>query len=128
MVLFRNYNDKERVDRVWYQSTNVIYSECLDTPNSLKTLTVIFKNGKRYQYKDVDVNDYVMFLHGGLDGSNGKALYKYIIPKYECTKLEDAPSNYTQSLLEEYQKTVQDIKEEEKPSTEETLPKADIIP
>ena len=104
MVLFRNYDEKEHIDRVWYNSSNIVYTECLDTPNSLKTLTVIFKNGKRYQYNDVDVNDYVMFMHGGLDGSNGKALNKYIIPKYECKKLEDVSSDYARLLLENYQK------------------------
>ena len=104
MVLFRNYDEKERIDRVWYNSSNIVYTECLDPPNSLKPLTVIFKNGKRYQYNDVDVNDYVMFMHGGLDGSNGKALNKYIIPKYECKKLEDVSSDYAQLLLENYQK------------------------
>ena len=104
MVLFRNYDEKERIDRVWYNSSNIVYTECLDIPDSLKTLTVIFKNGKRYQYKDVDVFDYLMFMQGGLDGSNGKALNKYIIPKYECKKLEDVSSDYAQLLLENYQK------------------------
>lgn len=107
MILFRNYDEKECIDRVWYNSSNIVYTECLDIPDSLKTLTVIYKNGKRYQYKDVDVNDYVMFMHGGLDGSNGKALYKYIIPKYECIKMEDVPHDYTQLLLEKYQKNEQ---------------------
>ena len=42
-----------------------------------------------YLYKDVDVNDYVLFVHGGTDGSNGKALNKFI-KKYEYEKLENS--------------------------------------
>ncbi len=104
MIIFRKYDEKEHIDHVWYQSSNIVYSECLDTINELKTLTVIFKNGKRYQYKEVDVNDYVMFMHGGLDGSNGKALNKFIKNKYECEKLDDVSTDYAEKLLEEYQK------------------------
>ena len=37
----------------------------------------------------MDVNDYVMFVRGGLDGSNGRALNKYIKPKCECERIED---------------------------------------
>ena len=104
MVTFRNYDEKERIDRVWYQSSNIVFTECLDNPDSLKTLTVTFKNNRRYRYDDVDVNDYVMFMHGGLDGSNGKAFNKYIVSKYKGVKIEDASSDYVQLLLEKYQK------------------------
>ena len=37
----------------------------------------------------MDVNDYVMFVRGGLDGSNGRALNKYIKPRCECEKIEN---------------------------------------
>ena len=47
MVTFRNYDEKERIDRVWYQSSNIVFTECLDNPDSLKTLTVTFKNNRR---------------------------------------------------------------------------------
>lgn len=87
MITCREYNEEERIDRVWYDSSNVLYSECEDRLNELKVLTVVFKGGATYRYKDVDVNDYVMFIHGGLDGSNGKALNKFI-KKYEFEKLD----------------------------------------
>ena len=47
------------------------------------------------------VKDYVMFKHGGLDGSQGKALNKFIKPKYEFEKVENADMEL---LKEEYVK------------------------
>ena len=48
-----------------------------------------FNNGSTYKYKKVLIApDYVLFKHGGLDGSNGKTLNKQIKPKYECEKVE----------------------------------------
>jgi hypothetical protein len=89
MIIYRNYNEEKKLDRVWYNSSNILYSECDDKVNQLKTLRVTFKNGATYEYNDVNVNDYVMFVHGGLDGSNGKALNKYIKPKYDVERIED---------------------------------------
>jgi hypothetical protein len=89
MYIFRQYDADKRLDRAWYSSSNIVYSECDDNLNALKTLRVTFKNGATYEYKDVDVNDYLMFMNGGLDGSNGKALNKFIKPKYEFEKLEN---------------------------------------
>lgn len=89
MILFRQFDEENKIDRVWYDSSNIVYSECDDKENSLKTLRVVFKNGATYQYKDVNVNDYVMFVHGGLDGSNGKALNKFIKPKCEFERIAD---------------------------------------
>ena len=45
------------------------------------------------------VKDYIMFKHGGLDGSQGKALNKFIKPKYEFEKVENANMEL---LKEEY--------------------------
>lgn len=105
MILLRDYSEEKCLDRVWYSSSNIVYSECDDKENELKTLRVTFKNGATYQYTDVDVNDYVMFVHGGLDASNGKALNKYIKGKYDFTKLEDRSiedlTNEMNTLLEE---------------------------
>lgn len=89
MVIFRDYDEEKRLDRVWYDSSNILYSECDDNLNDFKTLRVTFKNGATYEYKDVDVNDYVLFVHGGLDGSNGKTLNKVIKPKYEFERLQN---------------------------------------
>lgn len=72
------------VDKAWYNSSNVIYSECIDKEGELKTVKVVFKNGGTYQYKNVNVNDYLMFRE---DSSQGKAINKFI-KKYEFEKLE----------------------------------------
>ena len=73
------------VDRTWYDSSNVVYSECDDITDGLKVLRIYFKSGRVYQYADVDVNDYLLFRE---DSSQGKALSK-IIKKYACSRLED---------------------------------------
>lgn len=112
MIIFRDYDKEKRIDRVWYQSSHIIYSECEDKENDLKTLKIVFKGGKTYVYKGVDVNDYVMFVHGGIDGSNGKALNKFIIPKCEYQKVEDTD-------LTELQKELEALQQPEKKTTEE---------
>jgi len=110
MVLLREYNQKEMIDRAWYDSSMIVYSECYDNEESRKKqLKVVFKNGNTYLYKDVDVDDYVMFAHGGLDGSNGKALNKYIKPKCEFIKCEDTD---IQLLNEELNRRLKEMEQE----------------
>jgi hypothetical protein len=76
------------IDKTWYQSSNIKYSECIDHDNDLKTLKVVFNNGTQYQYKKVDVRDYLLFRDAS---SQGKALNEYIKPKgYEYEKMENA--------------------------------------
>ena len=76
------------VDKTWYDSTNVIYTECIDNENKPKTLKVVFSNGSQYQYKNVDVRDYLLLRESG---SQGKALNRLIKEKkYEYEKLENA--------------------------------------
>ena len=78
----------ENVDKTWYQSSNLRYTECIDHDNDLKTLKVIFNNGSQYQYDKVNVNHYLLLRE---DASQGKALNKYIKANgYEFTKLENA--------------------------------------
>ena len=75
------------VDKTWYESSNVKYSECQDHDNELKTLKVVFSNGSQYQYNKVNVNDYLLFRE---DASQGKALNKYIkAGGYEYEKLDN---------------------------------------
>lgn len=91
MLLKRDYNQEKKLDRAWYSSSNIVYSECDDHENELKTLRVVFKNGSCYEYYQVSVQDYLMFMHGGLDGSNGKALNSFVkSKKYEYKRIEDA--------------------------------------
>ena len=117
MVIYRDYNQEARLDRIWYDSSNILYSECDDKLNELKTLRVTFKNGATYEYSNVDVNDYLMFVNGGLDGSNGKALNKYIKPKCEFKKLNDIEPttiiNECKHLIEEKQKLSQNSEEKD---------------
>lgn len=79
---------KNNVDYCWYDSTNVIYTECIDNENKPKTLKVVFSNGTQYQYNDVNVNDYLLLREAS---SQGKALNRLIKEKkYEYVKLENA--------------------------------------
>ena len=79
---------EDNIDKAWYDSSNVKYSECIDNDNKPKTLKVVFANGSQYQYDDVDVRDYLLFRE---DTSQGKAINKYIKSKgYKCTKIENA--------------------------------------
>lgn len=111
MILFRYYDKESRIDKAWYDSSNIVYSECDDHINALKTLRIVFKTGDMYEYENVDVKDYVMFMAGGLDGSNGKAFFKFIRGKYDGIKL--SPVN-----LEELQEKMKELKNLEQKETE----------
>lgn len=89
MLICRDYNKETGLDRAWYDSSNIKYTECDDNPDDFKTLRVVFKKGTCYEYRDVNVYDYLMFMHGELTGSNGKAFHKCIRQKYEGKRLED---------------------------------------
>lgn len=81
-------NDGIDTEYCWYDSSNVLYTECLDPDNSLKTLKVVFNNGTQYEYKNVDSRDYLIFRESD---SQGKALNRLIKEKkYEYEKLENA--------------------------------------
>lgn len=105
MLLKRDYNQEKRLDRAWYSSSNIIYSECDDHENDYKTLRVTFKNGACYEYYKVTVQDYLMFMHGGLDGSNGKALNKFVkANQYEYKRIDDSVLNLINEELEKLTK------------------------
>ena len=103
MVLFRYYDKEKRVDKAWYDSSNIVYSECDDKENDYKTLRIVFKKGDMYEYYKVDVKDYLMFMAGGTDGSNGKAFFKFIKPKYDVKKLEPVDLESLKSEMLAYQ-------------------------
>ena len=85
------------VDKTWYQSSNIKFSECIDHDNDLKTLKVVFNNGTQYQYNKVDVRDYLFFKNSE---SQGKALNEFIKGKgYEYEKLEDADTKTLEDEL-----------------------------
>jgi len=86
MKIFNFY--AKDVDRTWYQSSNIKYSECIDNDNDLKTLKVVFNNGTQYRYDRVDVRDYLLFRDSE---SQGKALNQHIKSRdYTYEKLENA--------------------------------------
>lgn len=94
--IFGYYSDD--IDRCWYDSSNVKYSECVDKENELKTLRVVFSNGTQYEYTGVDVGKYLLFRE---DLSQGKALNKYIKSEgYEYRKLDDADIGQLNEELE----------------------------
>ena len=116
MLLLRDYNNEKKLDRAWFNSSTVVYSECDDVSDGLKVLRVTFKNGSTYEYKDVDVNNYLMFLRGGLDGSHGKALNEFI-KKKKCPYERIADKNISE-INEEMEKIKQQrLLEQEKKET-----------
>ena len=84
------------VDKVWYDSSNVLYSECDDITDGLKVLRATFKNGRTYQYYDVNVHDYLLFRE---NASQGVALNKFI-KQYRCERIDDLNVDDIQSELE----------------------------
>lgn len=72
------------IDYCWYNSSNLLYSECIDHKDDFKTLYIVFNNGVKYVYKDVNVNDYLMFR---TELSQGVSLNKYL-KKYKYERLE----------------------------------------
>lgn len=117
MLIHRNYNEEKRLDRAWYNSSNIVYSECDDNLNDYKTLRVVFKNGSCYEYRNISVQDYLMFMYGGIDGSNGKALNKFIKSnKYEYVKLENMD---LQSINDELKLLLEEEKNKAKEEYEE---------
>lgn len=83
-ITYRKYIDNE--DHCWYDSSNVVYSVCFDTQDEEpRDVKVVFKGGRTYLYKGVDVSDYVMFRDSP---SQGSAL-NTTIKKYDCERVDD---------------------------------------
>ena len=92
MLKFKFYDKEARIEKCWYDSSNILYSECFDYENDYKDLNVVFKEGRTYLYKKIDVKDYMAFRNAT---SQGAALSKFITKKdngqpiYECLRLSD---------------------------------------
>lgn len=84
MIIYNRYLDGK--DHTWYDSTNVIYSLCYDNNEATKTVKIVFKNGRTYVYRNVNVEDYIMFKNSD---SQGKAVNTYIVKKYEGVRIND---------------------------------------
>lgn len=98
MLKFSYYVD-DKIDKAWFDSSNVFYAECEESDTQFKVVRVVFKNGTTYQYEDVLVSDWVSFKHAD---SQGKALNLYFKKGgYKYTKLEDADLESLSNELEE---------------------------
>jgi hypothetical protein len=99
MILRKDYNEDTKTQRVWYDSSMIAYTEMVENEYENKgDLHVTFKNGSTYIYKDVLFEDYIVFIGGGTDASQGKTLNKVIKSKYEFEKSEN---KNVQELFEE---------------------------
>lgn len=102
-LIISKYDSDTLIDKCWYDSSNIVYSEVLDKKDAYKDLKVTFKDGRTYLYKDLIVQDYLFFKN---HDSQGKALNQYITckkdgkPKYAFEKL----NNLDLSLLENEKK------------------------
>ena len=99
MILKKIYDEKTKTQKVWYDSTMIVYTEMVEDEIENKgDLYVTFKNGSTYVYKDVAFEDYILFIAGGTDASQGKTLNKVIKSKYEFEKGEQ---KNVQDLIDE---------------------------
>lgn len=93
MLKFKYYNEEEKTEYTWIDSSSIYFTRMVEDPSENKgNLYITFKTGQTYLYKDVKFEDYVVFIAGGTDFSQGKTLNKIIKPKYECEKQEDGPT------------------------------------
>ena len=99
MILYKSYNKETLTQSVWYDSSMIFFSEMVEDANENKgDLYVTFKNGSVYKYKDVSFEDYIIFMNGSTDASQGKALNKLIKSKYEYEKVSDPDSDRIEKL------------------------------
>lgn len=107
MITYNKYVDNQ--DYTWYDSTNVRFSKCYDNPNSsTKTLKIVFKNGRTYVYKDVDINDYLSFK---TSSSNGEAVNKHIVKKYKGVRITDTSEEKLEELKADFIKETEEASE-----------------
>lgn len=91
--IYKLYENK--LERAWYDSSNIVYSECDDIENELKVVRITFKDGRTYRYEGVDVNDYLMFRESF---SQGKGFNKYL-KKYDGVKIDSLDVNVLNETL-----------------------------
>lgn len=109
MILKKVYDEKGKIQKVWYDSTMIFYTEMReDHNNNYGDLYVVFKNNTAYRYDKVSFQDYLLLLGGGTDASQGKTLNKIIKGKYDYSKVPDFKS------VEELQKELNETNMTEK--------------
>ena len=83
-----SYYIENKLDKAWFESSNIVYGECEESDTLYKTVRIVFKNGSTYQYEDVLVHDWVKFKNAE---SQGKALNEYFKKQgYKYQKLNNA--------------------------------------
>lgn len=102
MITYKKYVNK--IEYLWYDSSNLVFSACYDNDNGSKALKVVFKGGRTYLYRDVDVEDYMRFTR--TSGSNGALFNTEIVKKYKGVRIADAN-------LDEIEKLKDDVKTED---------------
>lgn len=110
MILKKIYDSENAVQEIWYDSSMIFYTKMVESKNENKgDLYVTFKNGSVYKYKDVAFEDYLIFINGGTDASQGKTLNKVIKNKYDFEKISDPDSTVIDKLKTQFNElTVQD--------------------
>lgn len=100
-LIIDNYNAENKTDQAWFNSSNVYYAKFVENEKDNNgQLYVTFNNGATYHYKDVDMpHDYLLFKHGGIDGSQGKTLNKLIKGHYEFEKVDNADMHQLNETL-----------------------------
>ena len=82
MLLF-SYYIEDKIDKAWFDSSNIYYAECDESDTQFKTVRIIFKNGAIYQYEKVKVFDWTMFKNAESQGKKLNELFKKAGYKYE---------------------------------------------
>ena len=82
MLLF-SYYIEDKMDKAWFDSSNIYYAECDESDTQFKTVRVIFKNGAIYQYEQVKVFDWTMFKNAESQGKKLNEFFKKAGYKYE---------------------------------------------
>jgi hypothetical protein len=89
------------VDHCWYDSSNIKYSECFDTQDdSPRVVKVVFKGGRTYIYRDVDVSKYVMFR----DAASQGLAFGMTLKNCPFERVDDTPVESLDRMLEEFRK------------------------
>jgi len=89
MIRYKTYDEDTRTQEMWVDSTMIYYTKMVENDDNTGSLYVTFKNGATYCYKEVTLEDYILFMGGGNDASQGKTLNKIIKPKYSVEKCEN---------------------------------------
>lgn len=106
MVLKKIYNEETKTQKIWYDSSMIYYTEMVESETeNCGNLFVVFKNGQKYVYKDVRFEDYILFINGGTDASQGKTLNKVIKNKYDYEKIGEADM---EALKLEFEKSIEE--------------------